>query len=93
MPWVFLVLLGLVVLAVWVHELLYLLHLPDHIFPGRYDKVLWFCVVFLGGFLGALIFYGWRTYTEVEARLVEEMRAAWDETRCRAKEGPGAQGE
>jgi len=89
----FLVLLGLLLLAFWIHELVYLLSLPDDVFPGRYDKILWFCVVFFAPLLGALIFYGWRTYTEVEAKLAQSMREALQDASRRAQEANGQERE
>lgn len=31
--------------ALWVRELVHLMGLGDDVFPGRYDKVLWFAVL------------------------------------------------
>lgn len=48
--------------CIWACQLLLLMSLKNEQFPGKYDKILWFIVVFFDFIPGALLFlYYWKT--------------------------------
>jgi hypothetical protein len=55
-----LLVLVILVFLCWVSQLLALMNMKDDAFPGRYDKPLWFVVIFMGSLLGAVIFWFWK---------------------------------
>ncbi|MHC4253242.1 MAG: hypothetical protein ACYS9X_29330 [Planctomycetota bacterium] len=57
----------------WACQLLSLMRMRDEEFPGRYDKILWFIIVFFGSLLGALIFWLWKVGRADERELASEM--------------------
>ncbi|MHC5056836.1 MAG: hypothetical protein ACYTKD_19295 [Planctomycetota bacterium] len=57
----------------WACQLLSLMRMKDEEFPGRYDKVLWFIIVFFGSLLGALIFWLWKVGRADDRALASEI--------------------
>jgi|GEM_PF-3246597 len=56
----FIILLAVLAVLFWIHELWKLLLMKDDEFDGRNDKLIWFIFVFFGSLLGALLFCLWR---------------------------------
>ena len=52
----------------WIKQLADLMRLPDDCFPGRYDKVLWFFLIFFASVLGAFLFWLWKVPRLVERK-------------------------
>ncbi len=68
------IVIGIALLIFWIVELFDLMGKRDDEFPGRYDKVLWFIVIFFGFALGALIFVLWKSRQAAE-RTAEQTAA------------------
>ena len=71
----FLIIVGLLLVIFWLAELLVLMNMTGDEFPWRYDKALWFVIVFFGLALGALVFLLWQKGRKIEVRLAKEARA------------------
>jgi hypothetical protein len=50
------IVISLLLFVFWLFQLTDLMGRKDEEFVGRYDKVLWFMVVFFGNFVGAAIY-------------------------------------
>ncbi len=70
----FLIIVGLLLLIFWLLELLVLMNMTGDQFPWRYDKALWFVIVFFGFILGAWVFWMWQRGQKAEKRLINEVR-------------------
>lgn len=61
-------LLAAVFILYWIREFVFLMSLENTLFPGRYDKVLWWIAFFICPLLLPPAFHLWRRTTE-RARL------------------------
>lgn len=69
-----LIIVGVLLLIFWLLELLVLMNMTGDQFPWRYDKALWFVIVFFGSALGAFVFWMWQKGQKADVRLAKEAR-------------------
>jgi hypothetical protein len=62
----------LLLLVFWLRQFIVLMALPDSVFPGRYDKTLWFVLFLAGGFLGPTAFWLYGIARRAAMRLAAE---------------------
>jgi hypothetical protein len=62
-------LIGFLLLVFWFREFILLMAMPDKVFPGRYDKVLWFVLFVVAGIVAPFAFYLTRLAMRSAARL------------------------
>lgn len=60
LPFLILLSLGLAMVVCWGREFLLLMQIPDNVFPGRFDKLVWALAIVFVPFLGVPTFWFFR---------------------------------